>query len=377
MRKFFHMNPQLYIKLFFVALFVLISSCQNTSTKTSEEEIVSTDMPIVLTKEQEKIAGIELGVLEMRLTADIVECTGIIDVPPTNKGSVYAQIGGVINKINVVPGSKVRKGQILAILTHREIILLQEDFLESKSKYIYWEEEYSRKKSLEEKDAVSRKSFLETQTEYYTAKNRYESLREQLKLIGIIEDDIVKNGITSEIVIKSPLNGFVSEVFINIGMYVNINTPLFEVLDIGHVHLELFVFSNDINKIKFGQPVKFQFSGSEKVYWAEIRIIGKKVEDENRSVLVHAFITDKYSEVTIGNSVLAQILTQPDSAYCLPEESVITHGSESFIFVKETDGFRKKLIKTGRSYENYIEIRNPGELLNKQIIIKGAYYLED
>ena len=371
------MKLKLFIRLLGLSLFLPIMGCLNTSPDSAQEESMDSSLPLILTEQQMEIAGIELGRLEKRLVADVVECTGIIDVPPTNLGSVYAQIGGVINKINVVSGSRVRKGDVLATSSHREIIMLQEDFLESKSKFIYWEEAYTRKKALEESEAVSRKDFLDTRSDYYTAKIKYESLREQLSLIGIDENILLNKGIISEILIKSPLSGFVSGVYTNIGMYVDVNTPLFEIIDNKHVHLELNVFSNDINKIKNGQKVRFQDSGSDEVHHAEIRLIGKKVQEENRSVLVHAYITDKISEVPIGASVLAQILTKADSAYCLPEDAIIVQGAESFIFTQEGNGFKKRLIDTGRKFESYLEIYNVEKLLDKKIIVKGAYYLEE
>ena len=375
--NFKNMRPKYLSILIIAGTFLPLIGCFNTSSEPAEDEGVDDNAPIILTEEQKEIAGIELGGLEKRLVADIVECTGIIDVPPTNLGSVYAQIGGVINKINVVPGTRVSKGDVLATISHQEIIKLQENFLDSRSRFLYWEEEYKRKKALEESEALSRKVFLDAQAEYSTAKIRYESLREQLSLIGIYENELLNRGISSKIMIRSPLSGYVSAVYTNMGMYVGINTRLFEILDNSHVHLELNVFSNDINKIRNGQQVRFQDSGSEEIHWAEIRLIGKKIEEENRSVLVHAFITDTFSEVPIGASVLAQILTQPDSAYCLPEEAILIQGTESFIFIMENDSFIKRQIVTGRTFENHTEVYNPEYFLGKQIIVRGAYYLEE
>lgn len=371
------MIPKYFTNLIIAGLLLPLIGCFNTSTEPAEDEGGDDNAPIVLTEEQKEIAGIELGVMEKRLVADIVECTGIVDVPATNLGSVYAQIGGVINKINVVPGTRVSKGDILATLSHQEIVKLQESFLDSRSRFLYWEEEYKRKKALEESEALSKKVFLDAQADYSTAKIRYESLREQLSLIGIYENELLNKGIISEIMIRSPLSGYVSEVYTNMGMYVGINTPLFEILDNSHVHLELYVFSNDINKVQNGQQVRFQDSGTNEVHSAEIRLIGKKIEAGNRSVLVHAQITETILDVPIGASVLAQILTRADSAYCLPEEAILVQGAESYIFTLENDAFVKRQISTGRTFENHTEVFNFEDFLGRQIIVKGAYYLEE
>ena len=358
-------------------LFLIMLSCDRSATKeSSTNEDLNPDF-IALTPGQIEMAGIETGKLEKALVADVIDCTGYIDVPPTNKGMLHAPIGGIIQSIAVVPGVKVNKGDILATLADQEIAQLQESFLDQRSNLSFLETELQRKKKLYDQEAISKKSYLSAQNDYNLAKFRYNSLSEQLMLLGISETELIENGISSTISIKAPFHGYISDVFVNIGMYVDENKPMIEILNYDHVHLELSVYSNDISKIKLKQLVRYRYAGTTKGGWGEIQLIGKKVDDVNRSVLVHAHIDETESDLTIGSSIMAEILTNADSVYCLPEEAFISQGDLQFVFINKEEGFMQIPVSIGRSYNGYIEILNPEKVKHERFVTKGAYYLAE
>jgi cobalt-zinc-cadmium efflux system membrane fusion protein len=302
---------------------LLLFSCGNSSQNPEDEENADSGTTILLTSEQREMAGIKTGTFEKRLVADVIDCTGYIDVPPTNQATIHAPINGQVQRISAVPGIKVVANQELAIITDQEIAQLKENFLDQRSNLTYYKSEFERKKKLFEQDAISKKDYLNAQNKYHHEKYSYQSLREQLLLMGISEEELIQNGISSKIIISSPIDGFVSEVFVNIGSFVDEQARMFEIVNYEHVHLELSVYSNDINNIRIGQRVRFNFAGSEEGGWGTIQLIGKKVDEINRSVLVHAHIDSHEQQLTIGSSIIAEILTKADSVLCLPEEAVI------------------------------------------------------
>ncbi len=365
---------KLIILLLSSALLVL-NACNNTTQPNEAAEEESTSGIIQLTPEQKQIAGIETGKLEKRLVADAIDCTGFIDVPPTNKGTLHAPTDGIIETIHVVPGKKVKQNESLATLADQEIVQIQEQYLFQKSQVAFWETEFQRKQKLYKGEAISKKDFLKAQNDYNQSKYRLESLSKQLILLGISEEDLIENGISSSISIRAPFNGYVSDVFVNIGMYVDEHKPMFEIVNYDHVHLELAVYSNDIGKVELGQAVRFRFTGSARGGWGTIQLLGKKVDEEERSVLVHAHIDEYDHELTIGASIMAEILTNADSALCIPDEAIISEGDINFIFTEQTNGFIKTPVNTGRKYNGFTEILNSAKLIDKSVVTKGAYYL--
>ena len=286
-------------------------------------------------------------------------------------------MNGLVQQIMVVPGRRVELNEEIAVITDQEIAELKESFLNQRLNLMYWEEEFKRKKKLYEQKAISKKDFLIAQKEYHKEKYSYQSIKEQLLLMGISEEDLIENGITSKISIHSPIKGYVSEVTVNIGSFVNEESPMFEIINYDHVHLELSVYSNDISKIEVGQRVRFKFAGSEQGGWGTILLVGKKVDEINRSVLVHAHIDDFKTQLTIGSSLVAEILTNADTVFCLPEEAFIQEGDVSFVYTESTNGFEKTIVQTGRKFDGFLEILGYDKIGLQHVVTSGAYYLAD
>jgi cobalt-zinc-cadmium efflux system membrane fusion protein len=360
-----------------VLISLFVASCQSGSQ--SEENLSNEHEPdiIVLTDQQKEMAGIQTGKIKKSLVAEVIDCAGFIDVPPTNISTLHAPIDGIVQRIDAIPGLSVEKDQLLVVLADPEIAQLQEDYLFQKFESDFRETEYLRKKSLYEQEAISKKDFLEAKNEFNHAKTKLNSLEEQLKLMGISVKNIEENGISSTIVMSSPFNGYISDVFVNMGMYVDESKPLVEVINYDHVHVELMVYSNDIGKLEIGQPIRFQLAGTDKTGWARIQLIGKKVDEDSRSVIVHAHIDSYAEELTIGTSIMAEILTRADSAYALPEEAIINEGDLCFVFEEEQGKYQKIEVITGRTFNAQVEIKNYTDILEKNIVQKGAYYLAE
>lgn len=364
--------------IYFLPIVVtLLFSCSSDSSTNVTEEGDTNVKTITFTEEQKQMAGIETGKLEKRLVANVIDCTGYIDVPPTNKATIHAPTEGIIQTINVVTGRQVKENAVLATLVDQGIVQIQEQFLDQKSEVDYWKIEFERKQKLYKQDAISKKDFLSTKYEYRQSKYKLESLEKQLVVLGIPEEELIENGISSILNVRAPFHGYISDVFVNIGTYVDEHKPIIEIINYDHVHLELSVYSNDIGKIEIDQLVHFRIAGSEKSGWGKIQLIGKKVDEIDRSVLVHAHIEDGNNGLTIGASIMAEILTKADSAYSLPEEAIIKEGDDSFIYTEQTEGYLKTSVTTGRNYNGFVEILNHPELNNATIVTKGTYYLAE
>ena len=97
----------------------------------------------------------------------------------------------------------------------------------------------------------------------------------------------------------------------------------------------------------------------------------------NRSVLVHAHIDDFKTQLTIGSSLVAEILTNADTVFCLPEEAFIQEGDVSFVYTESTNGFEKTIVQTGRKFDGFLEILGYDKIGLQHVVTSGAYYLAD
>ena len=122
-------------KLALAILFISMWSCGETSSeeKTEEktEEHSEEENHIELTNEQLKNTEIEIGKAEMRSLGSEISVNGIIDVPPQGNISINIPYGGFLKYTEMLPGTKVKKGQLLAVIENPMFIDIQQQYLET------------------------------------------------------------------------------------------------------------------------------------------------------------------------------------------------------------------------------------------------------
>ena len=370
-------------KIIYLLLAVVIISCNSKKeVKTTEKETVveeqHSENEIHLTKNQVASTNIETGFLKKMKIRNKVAVTGTIEVPPQSKATIYAPMEAFVHKTDLLPGDKVEKGQVIAVLKHPNFIKLQYAYLKSVNDLNVAKADYERKKMLLKNDITSKKSFLDVESRYFSAQSLVSNLKSQIVLAGLNPSEIIKNGIQQFIYVKSPIEGYVVENNLNQGKFLAANTEMMEIIDTDHMHAELNVFGTDITKIKKGDDFIFQPSGIELNYTGYIKLISQKVDEVTKTVNVHGHFEDDKNLLKSGMFINAQILIGGKEAFAVPEEAIVELEGEKFIFVAESDvEFIPVEITTGNTDNGFTEVKTIHD--NKfdiQVVIKGAHFLK-
>ncbi|MCB9208509.1 MAG: efflux RND transporter periplasmic adaptor subunit [Ignavibacteriales bacterium] len=371
----------LYLSIF--TIFILGCSEQEVSSEDANgNNLESND--IVISNEQFKVAGIELGTLTKQNFSDKIFSTGTIDLPPQNRAFVSSYFGGTVSQINLLVGDKVRKGQLLFKLVNPEFINIQEEFLRAKNSLKFLEAEYQRQKQLSDANVSSKKMFLKSEMDYLTTQSQYEALIQKLKLLNIDYTKLNSETISNSVNIVSPLNGFISEINISLGQILSANEAAIEVVDPDHLHIELNVFEKDIRKIKIGDAVNFSLPDvPNETYTGKVVLVGKTVNPDDRTIRIHCHFDDESiaEKLVPGMFINAYILVDKDEANALATDAIVDVDNEYYSLVlKETNDngyvFKQQKLLVGRSTDDFTEITNSDELgKDSKIIVKGAFNL--
>jgi cobalt-zinc-cadmium efflux system membrane fusion protein len=356
-------------------LTIFLFSCG--SKKNNEETSTSTVLEnmVVLNDVQKKNLGLTFGHLEKKSISYTLKVNGKIDVPPQNMVSVSAQLGGYLKSTQLLPGMKIKKGEVIASMEDQQYIQLQQDFLTAKAKLSYSENEYNRQKELNQSKASSDKMFQQTEAEYVSQKISVKSLSEKLKLININPDYLNENTLSRTVNIYAPIDGYVSKVNVNIGKYVNPADVLFELVNPTDIHLALTVFEKDVAKLFIGQKLKaYSNSHPELKHNCEIILIGQNLSLE-RSVEVHCHFDDYDKTLLPGMYMNAEIDVKTNDAYVLPESAIVNFENKNYIFTEKGNGYELTETDLGYSENGFTEILNANKLSNKKIVLNGAYSL--
>ena len=233
---------------------------------------------------------------------------GVITVPPQRQAAVTLTMGGSIHSTNLLPGSYVRQGEVIATLENPEFIQLQQTYLESAAQAEYLEKEYNQQKMLSEQEAASQKRFQQSKADYLSMKSRMDAAAAQLKLLQVDVRQLHDQGIEPYLQVKSPLDGYVTNMKVNLGTYLNAGEPICDIINKGETLLELTAYEKDLDYLQVGSSVEFQVNGmGSQTFEATVITIGQEVDDVNRSLQVYARVKDQNSRFRPGMYVSAKI----------------------------------------------------------------------
>ncbi|RAV97880.1 efflux transporter periplasmic adaptor subunit [Pseudochryseolinea flava] len=390
-----------YFQYIAVALMLLgfMLSCSTNHEQPSTEEHEEHDESVVeLSEEQMKNVGVELGTVEQKQISGTIHVNGKLDVPPQQLVSVSAPLGGFLKSTPLLQGSLVKKNQLIASVENLEFIQIQQDFLEAKNQLDLARMDFDRQQQLAKENVNSQKTLQQAQSNYRIWEAKYVALKEKLRVLNIAVGDVENGIIKSAINLYSPINGYVTEVNVNIGKYANPTDVLFEIVDTEHLHAELIVFEKDVPKLKIGQKVRFTLANESTERMATIYLIGREI-GENRTVQIHCHIDKEDRELLPGMYLSAAVETGGALVPALPNEALLDYQGKKYIFIaspedvaqkheheddatdevkhhhEEGQHFAMLEIQVGNTELGYTEVSLPDSLRASRVVVKGAYAL--
>jgi cobalt-zinc-cadmium efflux system membrane fusion protein len=351
-----------------------------------------------MTQKQLNIMGVEIRGFEMLNLSTTVKSNGQLELPPQNKATVSAVMGGHVKSVAIQEGNAVRKGQTLLTLEHPDFLKMQQDFMVANSNIEFLEKDYERKVQLSRDSIGSIKSLQKAKADYHSALANLNGLKAQLEMLQIDVSKVEKGIFVSAIPVMSPIDGFVRHIEINLGSFVQPEQKMAEIVDNKNIHIDLMIYENDMNKVKVDQKVIFSLSNNpDSLFQGTIFATGKSFEREPKAMVVHARIESTKGNLLPGMFVNARIITNESNVRALPNDAIVSDGGLDYIFLLESSPedqhdhaeheseeeghsdeyvFHKLGVKVGASDIGFTEVIPIVEVpINARIVTKGAFYL--
>jgi cobalt-zinc-cadmium efflux system membrane fusion protein len=355
----------------------LLIGCSEKKVDQKEPEVVDSIETIALTNEQLQDLQLVFGSAEKKQISSTIQVQGKIDLPPQNIISVNFPLGGFLKSTKLIPGMKISKGEIIAVMEDQNIIQLQQDYLLAQSKLALTKGEYERQKSLYDANAGMSKLMQQAESEMKIQSITSKSLSEKLKLIGVNVQQLNENNISGQVPIRSTINGYVSKVHVNTGKYVQPAETMFELIDPDDIHVALTLFEKDLPYVHTGDLVKVQFmQDPSKQYDAEVILVNRNVDDD-RTAMAHCHFKQRPANLLPGMFVETTISVLNKQAFVLPEEAIQRFGNKEYVFNAVNKNKVQMIeVTTGLIQDGKIEITsNTDQLMNGQVVLKNAYKL--
>jgi cobalt-zinc-cadmium efflux system membrane fusion protein len=371
------------MKTFYTILLttIILTSCgtKTKPTAAKEEAAIAVESNLIqLTKEQVALAQLVTAPIQLGKMKGMAHLNGVVDVPPTGIASVSIPMGGYVQDINLIPGTYVKKGQVLATVKDPTYVQLQENYLAAKAKLEYLQQDIDRQKTLLTQEAVSKKAYQQLQADFATNQIQVKALSEQLKLINIQPDNLTTEKMTSLVQLIAPISGYITKVNINRGKYVTPSDILLEIMDPNDIHAAITIYESAIAGFKVGMKGTVSLTQDPtKKYPVSILAVSHNI-NEDKTGLLHCHFEKTPSNVLPGMFLSADIVVETNEAVLIPIESVQRFQGKDFIFLQTAQNEYEAIeIQVSQTNAEYVTVSNKDakSWIGKPLVVKNAFSL--
>ena len=350
---------------------VTVFTSDEEAHEASEKVVVSKTNTTVFTKEQSWKVDFATDFARNEPFGQIIKTTAQVQSSQSDEAIVSAKTNGIvmISGNDVLEGKGVSNGQILFSISGSEMAdnNISVRYAEAKNNLEKAKADYERSTELAKDKIISAKDLL-------SAKNQYENAK-------AVFDNLNTNFSASGQRVKSPMNGFVKQVLVKNGTYVDAGQPIVVVAQNKTLLLNAEVQQKYAPMLASIATANIRTIENNKTYSLEqlngkVLSFGKATNTDNYLIPV-ALEIDNIGNFTAGGFVEVYLKTLTNTlALTVPTTSLLEDQGTFFVYVQVTpELFEKREVKIGATDGIRTEIRtgiNSGE----RVVTMGAILIK-
>jgi membrane fusion protein (multidrug efflux system) len=262
---------------------------------------------------------------------------------------------GIINKISVKEGDRVKKGQVLVELDDVDA-RLQVERAEAR---------------LKEAEACveTNRTIIPRYQRLYESKvipqQTLDDLLLKLKVddakldLAKVELDMAKQNLLDHRIV-SPIEGVINLKIASLGEHVNVapKDEIITVVQMDPLELEFYVPENWVGKVHLGSKIQFTVKAfSEEKFTATLQFISPTADPATRNVKLKAVIPNPHDRLKPGFFAEATVQTGINpKALVIPESALFSQEGRILAFVVQNGVAHRREVETGHRFEGKVEI---------------------
>ncbi len=334
-------------------------------TETTAEEH---EGEIFFTEEKAKAAGVITTEIEPKAFRNAIKTSGQILAAQGDDMTVAAISSGIISfgQTSLTEGSAVKKGSTLLSISAQKI---QDGDPVAKAEITYHtaQKEYERAAILYRDKIISEKEYNQALSSYETARIAWKALAENQRKDGVA--------------ITSPMNGFIKNLLVKDGDYVETGQPLLSISQNQRLMLKADVSERYYKNLPTLISARFKTPYNNNVY--ELEELNGKLKSYGRSsdngsfYIPVIFEFDNKGDIIPGSYVEVFLLSKyTDNVIAIPETALTEEQGAYFVYLQlEKDSYKKQEVTLGDDNGEEVQIISgikPGD----RVVTKGAYQIK-
>lgn len=294
---------------------------------------------------------------------ETLRCGGNINASQSDVSVVTAPIAGVVTFVDgrVIANSTVTAGQGLFRLSSSGLAS-GDAVLKAKIAFRQAEADFNRTKALYEDKLVTQRDYLASESEYLRAKAEYDPIR--------VSD-------SKGTLVKAPSAGYVLQLSVAPGDYVEIGQPLATIAKSGHMQLRALVSQRYFNRIHGIADANFRVESGDDYYTVSkmkgrLNASGKAVSGGSAMIPV---VFDFESDGRFPNGAYADIVllgSERDNVVSVPRSAITEQQGLYYVYVQlDPECYRRQEVRLGADDGINVEVLS-GLAGGEKIVTKGA-----
>jgi len=375
-------------------------------------------------KTEEPSVSVQIVPVENKTLHKVVRAEAILF--PLQQSAIVPKIAAPVKTFYVRRGSKVRKGQLLAILENRDLVAATQ---ESRGAYDQAEAAYTtttaaslpeeiekarldvdaNKVSLEaeqkvydsrqelfQQGALPRKELDQASVNVTQARNQYEIAKRHLDaLMAVGKQQELKSaagqlesakgkylGSTAQLSyseIRSPIDGVVTDRPLYAGEMTATGTPLITVMDLSTVVARAHIAQDQAALLKVGDKANITLAGLDDPVEGKVTVVSPALDPNSTTVEVWVEAKNHGQQLKPGSSSQLGIIAQTVSdTVVVPAAAILTaaDGAASVMVVGSDSRAHQRAVKLGIRQDDNVQVVE-GLKAGEKIVGTGAYGLPD
>lgn len=301
---------------------------------------------------------------------EVIKASGELSARPSDEQVVTAKSSGVVRWNDLaVPGTSVKQGQQLFVLASGNVTEgnIEAQYREAKANFEKAKADIERVQPLLADKIISQKDYLEIKNRHDQAKIKFETLS--------------RNYTEGGQAVRSPMTGFIKQVTVRSGEYVQAGQALAVVTTDMALQLHADVPVRYASQLPFISEANFKPLHNDSIYNTRhlngrVLSYGKALGN-NTSLLPIYFSLTNDGSLIAGEAVQVYLKSRPiQNAFVVPITALIEEQGNFYVYVQVAgESFEKREVKPGAQDGSSVQIVSglkPGE----RVVTKGAYMIK-
>jgi membrane fusion protein, heavy metal efflux system len=326
-------------------------------------------MSVVLSPAAIQSAGVVTADVTASTFTVYDEMPGTIEAPRDALVVVNARAAGVVDSLEADVGDKVKAGRPVAVLRSAQLAEAQANLRRSTAAQQHAAIALERSESLQKDGVISQRRLEDDRLKAQESKLAVAEAAEQIRILGGSSGDL-----RGTISVSSPISGTVVTRSVNRGEAVAENAPLYTVVDISKVVVQVRAPAG--TRVAPGTEVPFTVENApEKTFTSTVISTSDVIDPETRRFPIRCSVDNAEQLLKPGMFVTARMPHSDVSALTVPESAIQNMDGGDVVFVAHDGGkFERRAVTLGPRANGKVAVEK-GLTAGEHVVVQGAFWL--